>query len=308
MRTDDERLAYLVARLPATFAAASRALGMARQHLLGGGQQTGTPADTKSEGSGASALVAGAVIETMLDLGSGPGTAAWAALEAFPRLRQIRLLEHDPALIRLGRKLAQASAMTALTQAEWICADLNSELADETFDLVIANYALGELSAASQSECLRRAWSRTEKLLVVVEPGTRKGFGHIHRARQELIAAGAKLAAPCPHQLACPMAAAGDWCHFAARVERTAAHRRLKQGELGYEDEKFSYLIASRVDCTAAEMRIVRHPGYHSGWVEFELCSVEGLRRQRIGRSRKQLYRAARKAAWGDAWPPLAEQ
>ncbi len=292
IRTDEERLAYLLTRLPATFAAVSRTLALACPHLLQPGQADG----------GASAAEAG--IETMLDLGCGPGTAAWAAVDALPGIRQIRLLECDPAMIRLGRQLAEASPSAALAGAEWICSDLRSELPAGNFDLVVASYSLGELSAASQMECLRRAWSRTGKLLLVIEAGTRAGFGHIHRARQQLIAWGAQLAAPCPHHAPCPMAGAGDWCHFAARVERTAAHRQLKDGELGYEDEKFSYVAAARMDCAPADSRIVRHPAYHSGFVELQLCSAQGPRSQTIGRSRKQLYRPARKASWGDAWPP----
>ncbi len=282
MRSEEERLAYLVVRLPATFAAVCQALRIVCQHA---------PAE-------------GLAIESMLDLGSGPGTAAWAALEVFPGLRQLCLLERDAALIRLGRQLAKANVSSPLADAEWLCSDLLSGLPAKTFDLVTASYALGELSAAEQSECLRRAWSRTGKLLVIIEAGTRAGFSTIHRAREQLIAWGANLAAPCPHRLQCPMAAGGDWCHFAARLERTAVHRRLKGGELGYEDEKFSYLAASRLDCQPAPERIVRHPGHHGGFVELQLCSAVGLKSERVGRSHKQLYRRARKAAWGDFWTP----
>jgi ribosomal protein RSM22 (predicted rRNA methylase) len=104
------------------------------------------------------------------------------------------------------------------------------------------------------------------------------------------------------------MAGAGDWCHFAARVERSAVHRRLKGGELGHEDEKFSYVAATpllpqHANASRAEQRIIRHPVYHSGFVELQLCSADGLVKRNIGRSKKNEYRAARRAAWGDAWP-----
>ncbi len=296
IRSEDELLAYLLVRMPATFAAVVQALWAAKRQLM---PQSGDVlvSDNSVESDNAMA------VETVLDLGSGPGTAAWAAVETFPDVRRLRLVERDSGLIGLGRQLCAASDSQALRQAEWIQADLTGKLAEETFDLVVAGYSLGELSPAQRSVCLRQAWQRTGKLLVLVEAGTRVGFGCIHQARSELIALGATLLAPCPHRLACPMAAAGDWCHFAARVERSSLHRRIKGGELGHEDEKFSYLAATPLQANPAEQRIVRHPMHHSGFVELQLCSADGIGRRTIGRSKKTEYRAARGAAWGDAWP-----
>ena len=98
------------------------------------------------------------------------------------------------------------------------------------------------------------------------------------------------------------MAAAGDWCHFAQRLERTSIHRRIKSGALGHEDEKFSYVVFSREPFAAAAARIVRHPQKRGGHVQLTLCTPEGLRDRTIGKSRKEAYRRARKAAWGDPW------
>ena len=256
--------------MPATFAALVQALRAAKRQFM-------RRPDNDSTSDNDFASDNDVAMETMLDLGSGPGTAAWAAAEVFPEVRQLRLVERDGSLIGLGRQLCAASDSSALRQAEWIQADLNGKLAEDAFDLVVASYSLAELSAAQRLLCLRKAWQRTRKLLVLVEPGTRAGFGCIHQARSELIALGATLLAPCPHSFACPMAVAGDWCHFAARVERTAMHRRIKSGELGHEDEKFSYLAATPLKAAPAEQRIVRHPAYHSGFVELQLCSADGI-------------------------------
>ena len=99
------------------------------------------------------------------------------------------------------------------------------------------------------------------------------------------------------------MAAAGDWCHFSQRVERTSQHRQLKGGALGYEDEKFSYLVAARIDAPSAAARIVRHPGKHSGHVQLVLCTTEGkIENRTVTRSNKKAYKRARKAEWGDLW------
>jgi ribosomal protein RSM22 (predicted rRNA methylase) len=99
------------------------------------------------------------------------------------------------------------------------------------------------------------------------------------------------------------MASAGDWCHFSQRVERTSQHRQLKSGGLGYEDEKFSYLVAAKNSLPSTGARIVRHPGKHSGHVKFALCSSEGkIENRTITRSSKETYKRARKAEWGDLW------
>src|SRR5258708_21955953 len=97
-------------------------------------------------------------------------------------------------------------------------------------------YSLGESDDAS---LLRAAWYASRKALIVIEPGTVAGFECVRKVRDQLIALGAHIAAPCPHANPCPMTG-NDWCHFAARVERSSMHRRLKGGDLGHEDEKFS--------------------------------------------------------------------
>jgi ribosomal protein RSM22 (predicted rRNA methylase) len=114
------------------------------------------------------------------------------------------------------------------------------------------------------------------------------------------------------------MALAGDWCHFSQRLERSSQHRQLKGGELGYEDEKFSYLIAARSETLASDAspgatshgvtsqkqaRIVRHPGKHSGHIQLSLCTTQGkIENRTVTRSSKSAYKLARKAEWGDTW------
>ena len=258
-----ERLAYVAARMPATYAAVHAALS----------QVDLAP-------------------RTLLDLGAGPGTATWAAHAVFPSLESAQLVERSSGLAQLGQRLGLPLSAT------WTIADIGAP--QSSADLVVLSYSLSE---TNWSETLKHAWQSMGMMLALIEPGTPKGFALVREARQWLMAHGASIAAPCPHQDACPMTK-DDWCHFAARVERTSLHRRMKGAELGYEDEKFSYVLASKSPGERAEGRLIRHPQQKSGYVQLSLCTPAGLKQQNVAKSAGALHRAARKAHWGDAWPP----
>jgi len=241
----------------------------------------------------------------MLDLGAGPGTALFAASQQFASLRQATLVEADAEWIALGKRVAAPPKLPGGLNVQWSKQDLRSGLSCEKHDLVVIAYTLGELPQAAADAALHKAWKCAGKFLVVIEPGTRRGFAAVNAARSALIAhaAHAFILAPCPHAGACPMAAAGDWCHFSQRVERTSQHRQLKGGDLGYEDEKFSYVAAAKFAMPPAGPRIVRHPGKHSGHVQLALCMPQGrIESRTVTRSSKEAYKRARKAEWGDVW------
>ena len=265
LTTSIERLAYVAARMPATYAAVHAALSQA-----------------------------GIEPRTLLDLGAGPGTVTWAAHAVFDSLESAHLIERNGALAQLGQRLGTP------IPAIWMVADVSTPL--PTADLVVLSYALSETSWIT---VLEKAWAATGMMLALVEPGTPKGFNLIREARQWLIGRGASIAAPCPHGRACPMTK-DDWCHFAARVERTSLHRRMKGAELGYEDEKFSYVLATRAAVATPEGRIIRHPRQKAGYVQLELCTTTGLATQNVPKSAGLRHRAARKAGWGTGWPPAS--
>ncbi|MCC7260956.1 MAG: rRNA methyltransferase [Candidatus Latescibacteria bacterium] len=275
--SDLHRLAYAAVRLPATFAAACAVMEEVRQRW------SGPP------------------LASLLDMGAGPGTAAWAAAAVFAELDSATLFEADEGLIALGKRLAQAGEQRLLAAAQWVRGDLRAPPALAPHDLVVSSYALGELREEEASEVVRAAWALTGQVLVLLEPGTVRGFGLLRRLREHLIGAGGQVLAPCPHQAACPLPA-GDWCHFPARLERSRLHQRLKDGALGYEDEKYAYVAVARQGGLAAPARILRHPLRHAGHTELPLCTPAGLQRLTVTRSQKGAWKEARKAVWGDEW------
>lgn len=286
LKSEAHRAAYLAARLPATYAANWRVFS----------EICRLAPQAQSETTSA------------LDLGAGPGTALWAAVDVFPGLRQATLVESDESWLKLGRRIAADSPHSFLRQGRWVRHDMRTPPDCPVHDLVVISYALGELSPKAAKTLLFQAWKLASRFLVVIEPGTPRGFGVVHAARAALIADIAadaeesRILAPCPHRDACPMAATSDWCHFAQRVPRTSLHRRLKGGALAYEDEKFSYIVASRNHLPAALSRIVRHPQKHSGHVQLTLCTQCGIENRTVSRSQGRDYLGARQAEWGEAW------
>lgn len=272
------RAAYLLTRLPATYAAVSEVV-----------RELDRIENQKLE------------IRNVLDLGSGPGTALWTFAERCPWVESFTSVERDAELIATARRLAAHAGHRALRETHWRQGDLRRRPELPAHDVVVLSYALGEMN--DPTALIDWLWALTRTALVIVEPGTPKAFANVLAARDRLIQLGATIAAPCPHHDPCPLAARNDWCHFRARLERTAEHRRLKHAELGYEDEKFSYLIAARGQTIPAESRIVRHPLLHPGHVRLTLCTPEGLQTPVFGKSGKELYRSAKDAEWGDPWP-----
>ena len=121
------------------------------------------------------------------------------------------------------------------------------------------------------------------------------------QARDVLIEQQYTILAPCPHNKPCPLTAP-DWCHFSVRLARSRLHRQLKDAELGYEDEKFCYLIASKSLVRDTDYdRILANPLKRSGHVHLKLCTHDGLLSQTIvSKKAKERYNRAKKADWGD--------
>lgn len=278
--TDAHRIAYVAARLPATLAAVKAVLLEIRNR------------------------VPGVEVKSLLDLGAGPGTVMWAAVEVFDELERVTLIERDENLIALGKRLARNAEHEAIRSAEWKRANLRSELKPASHDLVVMSYSLGEFSESLARKIVRSCWAASEKFAVIIEPGTPRGFSNILAAREELIELGASVIAPCPHAQACPMAGR-DWCHFSERIERTSYHRRAKSGALAYEDEKFSYIVGGKITSPNLRARIIRHPRKFKGHVNLELCTPAGLQRLTVSRKQGDVYKRARKAEWGFAWEDM---
>ena len=146
IRTEAQRAAYLTVRVPATFAADLHVFSEIRR------------------------LAPEAELQSMLDLGAGPGTAVLAANEMFSSVMQVTLVEMDSNMIAVGKRMAEKSSCSILRNATWLQRDITQGTACGPHDLVAISYALGELPAVAISRTVLQAWENTESFLVLVEP------------------------------------------------------------------------------------------------------------------------------------------
>ncbi|KAI3866806.1 hypothetical protein MKW92_050391 [Papaver armeniacum] len=251
---DDETLAYVASRMPAVYSACHRILREVRRRLPGF-----QPA-------------------TVLDFGSGTGSALWALREIWPHsLEKISLVEPSKAMQRAAQSLTLGMKDLPLIKSYDSIQALNQNIgkSEREHDLVIASYVLGEIpSLQDRITVVRQLWDLTQDVLVLVEPGTPQGFNIISQMRSHILwlekrrcrktddassdaledlrslKKGAFVVAPCGHDGACPLENTGTYCHFVQRMQRTSSERLYKRSKgkplRGFEDEKFCFVVLRR--------------------------------------------------------------
>ncbi len=276
LKTPDEALAYLVARLPATFSANMRVLELVRD------------------------LVPDFAPASVLDVGAGPGTASFAASQLWD-FQNLTLVEPNPHLKEVGTRFITPEIDADIS---WLSSGLEKTLPEGSFDLVLASYVLNELNSSHWSDAIRNLWARCSGTLVIVETGTPLGFSVIERVRSLLPRLdGAHLAGPCPQDGVCPLSIEENrWCHFSVRVERSKMHKSLKSGStLGYEDEKFSWIALSRAPVKRPTCRIIGHPST-ARVTALQVCTKEGQAQTMEFAKSSPLYKVTKKLEWGDGF------
>ncbi|HEV2514006.1 MAG TPA: small ribosomal subunit Rsm22 family protein [Devosia sp.] len=269
----DDAVAYALSRMPATYAAVSAVL----EEL-----QARAPEFAP---------------RTLLDAGAGPGTAGWAVAEAFEGIAPT-LMDHNRAFLALAATLAEG---TALAGAELLELDLGRFELATRYDLVTCAYALTELPDAEMLAAAARLWRHSDGVLAIIEPGRPRDYQRLMAVRRRLIELGGRVLAPCPHERDCPLLEP-DWCHFSVRLSRSRDHMRLKGGTLGYEDEKYSYLVMARPGIGApAAGRVLRRPEENKFSVTLAICGADGLETRVVPSRDKLAFKAAKKLDWGDA-------
>jgi SAM-dependent methyltransferase len=266
--------AYLLFYWPVSYAQARRALGeLPRRH------------------------------RSVLDLGSGPGPLAFAALDA--GASEVTAADRSAAALALARELA-VTAEESLATRPWD----GRGLPEGEFDLVTMGHVLNELHLRDSDGDARRAALCEAALakvkpggsLLVLEPALRDTSRGLLRVRDLLVARGFAIRAPCLWRGGCPaLIKESDWCHAEREWRMPALVEQLaRAASLHKEALKMSYLaVAPRAEAWAEPppgrpFRIVSEPLEGKGRQRYIGCGPEG----RMGLALQEKHRTGANEAF----------
>jgi SAM-dependent methyltransferase len=222
----------------------------------------------------------GARPRSVLDLGSGPGPLAFAALDH--GAADVTVADRSGRALELARRLA-LEAEVGIATREW---SPDRPLPDGQFDVVSMGHLLNELPEPKRVPLVEAALSRLRPKgsVVIIEPALRETSRGLLGLRDALVARGYAVRAPCLFRGPCPaLLREGDWCHaernwrMPSLVENLARHAQLHKESL-----KMSYLVLApkgeewRPPPPGRVFRIVSEPLEGKGRQRYMGCGPEG--------------------------------
>ena len=243
-------------------------------------------------------------VESVVDFGGGPGTFLFA-ISKFKTLNKYTNVERSDSFIGIMNVLVEEflSSSTTHTHVDSIsCNYLKLGSQDiPTSDLCVFSYTLCERenSPVYLSDLVEHS-----NMVLIIEPGTPSGFKNIIQARDKLIEKGFGTIAPCTVSNGfCPLRdSESDWCHFVERVDRSRIQRHLKNGVLGYEYEKYSYLLMSKNSIHSDGKRIISRPNYTKHSISFDICSEKNSHIVITKKENKSEFKIVKKSIRGDLY------
>ena len=276
LRTELDTISYSVIRMPATYSAIRTCLEKIKELK-----------DWK--------------IESLLDIGSGTGAAEWAVNDVFG-INDITCLEREQDMRELSKKYFSYS--DDFKNVEFIEADILNEKIKISKDLCVLSYMINELSKENRLNVIDKVVSCTNKVLLIVEPGTPEGFENVKMIRNHLYQKGYEIIAPCTGFNGRCDIKDDDWCASSVRVQRTRIHKYLKDAEIGFEDEKFSYIAINvskeNLHVDNKLRRILRHPKIQNGRIEVKTCKQGEITEEVITKKNKEEFKSLKKKKIGD--------
>ena len=241
---------------------------------------------------------------SVLDLGSGPGTAGLALLTAINKRINLTCVEHSPHMRNVAERLLSrykgAGTLSKLSTVESL-----PSRATTTYDLVIAANVVAELDTTEGERTMRTLAQMTAPggYLVVIEPGQQLHTRRLMHLRDSLLSASTEMAPlfPCLRRDPCPMLATSetDWCHGTIEWRQPRLNAHLDD-LLSFNKHriKYSAFIFQRGGVTPAGIRVLTPPQKSRVGIETLVCGEDtyGVVRIRKG-GRSERNRALEKSS-----------
>ena len=275
--------------------------------------------------------------ESILDFGSGPGTAfhvAWRLWSnSIQHMQGVDLSESMNMVAMRLLELAQdqddedkSSQVVPPLDKISLRRHLSLQHHRDRHDVVVSAFCLNELpSDAAQALVIKTLWERTRKTLVLIEDGTPEGFRTIVNARHFLLdleqnqrssrnEGGIRILAPCPHHQVCPLVDRQlSWCHFKVRSVMNSEAQKVMASKTNTQLHDFSYIVLERPgdaqqknaeDVLEGKPRVLWESTKAPKRVMMRVCAKDGLKKLFVGKpDLPQHFKDARKISWGDVWP-----
>ena len=271
LNTELEALAYSIMRMPATYGAVYTALKNTLERI-----------DCN--------------IQSVLAIGEGKGAATWEISELL-ETKNMQCFEREQVMLELGKSFM--SQNPKLKDVSWDYMDIVEDKLDTKADLVVTSYMLNEIKPENRKSVIDKLIKSSNHIVLMIEPGTPEGFKNIKEVQKIAIENGLHIIAPCTFQGICPLPD-DDWCHSIVRMERTKVHKVLKNADLPYEDEKFSYIAISKENYNNMGIRILRHPMIEKGKVTLKVCHNGKIEEMVVTKKDKELFKMVKKKKCGD--------
>ena len=272
--SDKQAIGYITSRMPETSVIIDAVLN-----------KTSSLIDLKKE------------VSSVLDLGSGTGSALWA-LENYVNKINVCAVEREPEMVKYSQKLSKDLDLNITYIQEDVLSKKVKDLLET--DLVLESFMLNEMNDQDRKQTLDLMVQKAKKYIILIEPGTPASYKKMMENRDYLLSKKLNLVLPCMHSEKCPLK--DDYCNFTVRVNRTKILKQVKDGSLGYEDEKYFYLVFSKEDFPKTKnAMVIRKPLYRKSCVDLKLCtSNKEIKNVTITKKDKQKYAQSKDLKQGD--------
>ncbi len=276
-----DALAYLALRVPATYAQAFGALNATKE------------------------LVENWKPTTVLDIGSGPGTAIWAAKEVWPSLEKAVCIDSDNNFLRIGETIALKAQLPL--SISWSKGKVENGFGErsERYDVVVLGNLLNELPAIERENILEKAYDVCKGVVIVIEPGTPSGSSITSSAFKRFSSAGNLIA---PYIGNSFVTDNSYYLHFSQRFNRPQFQKRVRQymrndllSSSDVEDAKYSYTAFGKLSPKIQPWgRVVGNSKIQKGFLEIPVLTHDAISWIKVMKRNKQQYRFAKELKWGD--------